>query len=272
MLIKKIVLVMFAAQLIACRSGSTDRAAETIPDTLQTPSTSNNDPYVHFEGIWQGTITPDDTMTSGTAVALVNGWGEFRLLASEAQFVGFPRRTRSVLEGRLTGFRSPGVTWDNGARISQFTISGSIAGDEFIDAVFSGDAGSGSLGLAWVTVTYPTDISDINGTWALLDENQNHVATFNVDVTNEWEARINGAHSNGCIYSGAAESWTSVNSYDIWELSISNCPPIAGIELNGDYSGTAALIDSADDGTDELALVLALDNDQIQVTHFLYRP
>lgn len=272
MLVNRIVLLVVCAQLVACGSGDTEPVTPTVTNNPAGPTPGSSNSFVHFEGVWQGTITPDDTMSSGMGIVFVNGWGEFRLLASDVQFIGFPRRTFSELQGNLTGLRSPGSEWSDGTRVSPFTISGAIDEDNFIDATYYGSAGSGSLALAWVSSTDSTNIGATNGMWVLFDDDQNYLATFEIEVTNEWEATITGAHSNGCNYSGVAESWTSFNSYDISKFDISDCPLIAGIDANGEYSGTAARIDIADDGTGELALVLGLSNGQNQLTYFLYRP
>ena len=265
--VRQIALLLITAQLVACKL---DRENPT-PDPASGVTPSADSPFVHFEGVWQGTITPEDTMTSLPAIVIVNGWGEFRLLTDGVQFVGWPRRTVSELEGSLKGIRSPDSTWSDGTVVSSFTIYGSIEADNFIDATYAGNASSGSVALDWVSVTNSTDIDAIQGTWMLLDAHQNYVATFEFDVIDIAEATITGAHSNGCTYSGAAESWTSFNSYDIWEIDVSNCPAVAGVDVNGRYSGTAALIDVVDDGTGELALVLGLSNSETQLTHYLYR-
>lgn len=269
---RKISLLVVIAQLAGCGSGNPEAAVQSLTNDSVGPTPNTGSPYVHFEGTWQGTVIPDGTMTSSPAIAVVNGWGEFRLLTTDAQFVGFPRRTASELGGELTGLRSPGTTWSDGTRVSSFTISGSIAEDNFIDATYTGSVGSGMLAIAWEPSTNSTDISAIAGIWALFDDFRNIVATFEVNVIDDWSATITGAYSNGCTFSGTSESWTSFNSYDISPAQISSCPLIAGVDVNGGYSGSAVRLDVADDGTDELALVIALSNNDNQLTYFLYKP
>ena len=92
-----------------------------------------------------------------------------------------------------------------------------------------------------------------------------------METINFYDARISGAHVNGCAYGGGAESWTSADSYDIWELVVTGCPEIAGVDINGTYSGSAAIIEIEDDGRDEMALVIGLSNEENQITQFLYR-
>lgn len=264
--------LIVAAQLIACGSGAKSPSAPAAVTPSPGPTPSGGIPWVHFEGVWQGTITPDNTMSSLPAIAIVNGWGELRLLADDAQFVGFGSRTDSELNGDLMGFRLPGSTWSDGTRVSPFTISGSIDEAGFIDAAYSGNADSGSIALAWESSNNSGDIDATNGTWVLFDDNLNPVATFDFIVKTEIAALIIGTHSNGCTFSGGADSWTSFTSYNISDLQISNCPLVSGINVNGGYSGTVAILDVADDGTNQLSLVLGLSNDEIQLTYFLYRP
>lgn len=268
---KRFILAIIAAHLIGCGSGGPEPIEPPVVSDPTVPVQTSGPSTVHFEGIWQGTVTPDDTQTSSWAIAIVNGWGEMRLLTRDAQFVGAPRRTQSALKGDLIGLRSAGTTWSDGSGISPFTIDGSIASDEFIDADYSGPTVSGALAMAWEPDAHSTDIQTIGGTWASFDRNQNIIAALTFDVFNDDSARISGSHANGCTYSGTTESWTSVNSYDIWQFAMSGCPFVAGVDVNGDYSGSAARIDLADDGTDELALVVALSNDEVQQTIFLYK-
>ena len=271
MILRILALLLIAAQLVGCNSGSQAPDAHTTDNSAVTTSSNTNDDYVHFEGIWQGTITPDDTMTTGTAIVLVNGWGEFRLLTRDTQFIGFPRRTTTELSGGLTGLRSPDSAWSDGTLSSRFTITGSIDGDNFINATYDGDVGGGSLALAWEPGAHSTDIMAIEGTWVGFDDHLNMVVTFDFGNFSTWESSMHGTHSNGCTYSGNIESWTSLNSYDIWELEISGCPNVAGTDMNGEYSGTAALVNVVDDGSNNLALVLGLSSDEIQLSYFLYR-
>lgn len=218
----------------------------------------------HFEGNWQGALTDNANGISSTAILLVNGWGEFRLVTEDMQFVGFPSRTATTVGGLIAGIRSANSTWSDGGRIQEFELSGSIDTDQFIDARYEGESDSGTLALAWATRDEPASLRQITGTWALYDQHRNIVATFQVG------GGISGSHSNGCIYSGAVEAgWTSIYSYDITGFEVTGCPLINGIDLNGGYGGTAALFDIAGDESDALVLVVALGNGDNQLTLFL---
>lgn len=210
-------------------------------------------------------------MTSSLAVIIVNGWGEFRLLTPDTQFVGYPRRTTADFEGELSGIRAVGTTWPDGSRVSLFDIAGTIDSNAFIDASYTGNNGGGTLALAWSGANLARHVVDVEGRWELYDADRNIVATFSVTRSGDWTANIFGMHSNGCNYSGELESWTSMASYDIWDLNISGCPMLAGTDVNGSYVGSAALLDMPDDGTGSLALVMALSNDNTQLTLILSR-
>ena len=112
--LNRISIVMIAAQLAACSSGGNH--VDVTPVEINGLDPSQGDGYIHFEGLWQGALTPDDTLTSSTVVVIVNGWGEFRALTADVQFVGFPHRTGSTLTGELKGIRSPGSSRMNSDR------------------------------------------------------------------------------------------------------------------------------------------------------------
>ena len=266
------VLFIALAQLVACDSRGAGGAALPAAQTDWVPTIiGGNDPS-HFEGIWQGTITPDDTNTTSGAILIVNGWGEFRLLSEGLQFVGAPRRTKTELSGELVGFRSSDTAWKDGSRVSAFEITGTIGDNEFIHAAYSGEADSGLLALSRVTDSSSSSISSLQGSWVMADDNENTVASFQMQTMNSLEASVYGSHANGCTYSGVAESWTSAVSYDIWELLVKGCSGTGGIAPNGTYSGSAVIIDIEDDGRAATALVVGLSNDQNQLTFILYRP
>lgn len=227
--------------------------------------------YLHFEGIWQGVITPAASGTSRPAIAMVNGWGEFRLVAGSMQMVGFPKRTATDVAGEITGITSAETTWSDGSRIGAFTLNGEISADNFIRARYAGSKDSGTLDLASSIADQSTEIGSVQGVWVQYDEFDNIVATLQVDVYDGWAARISGSHSNGCRYLGNTEAWTSAQSYDVVPFEVSGCPPVNGIDVNGTYSGTGALIDVEGDSSNELILVVALSNEASQITFFLHK-
>lgn len=266
----RLVGLLILAALASCDlNGSSDPGSTVPPPSPEPPPPGVV--TVHFEGIWQGAMTSGEPVNGSAAIALVNGWGEFRLVSDGVQFVGFPQRTVTGISGLLTGIRSAGTTWSDGERISDFDLSGSISSDGFIDATFEGSADSGILWMNQVAVAGPTDIAALNATWGLYDENQNMVATFLITSYSESGARISGAHANGCTYTGTSESWTSFYSYNISALEVAGCPLVDGSDPNGAYVGTAGLVDVDDDDSDEPVLVVALSSDTNQLTFFLHR-
>jgi len=264
------------AGLYGCKSnpgGDTQSSAQTPPSSpeQQLPANSSQQ-LVGFEGIWQGIVTPDVSGTSSPALVMVNGWGELRLLTDERQFVGFPARTAKFVAGTLTGIRSAATTWHDGSVVSDFFLSGSIDDDAFIDATYSGSVESGTLQLSWAADrVVNTEIDEINGVWALYDDNQNIRATLQIGRYDQWQAQISGFHTNGCVYFGNTEAWTSFYSYDVVPFEISGCPNMGDTNINGTYSGTAALVDIDGDNSEDHVLVFALTNSANQLALFLHR-
>lgn len=264
---KTITFCTLSALAWLCGCGAGDPRNETT--VLPPPPTAAPRPVslntTHFEGIWQGSLTDGLSAATSPAILMVNGWGEFRLVADSVQFVGFPTRTATSVGGRITGLHSAESSWGDGSRAQEFELTGSIDADQFIDARYTGASDSGSFSLAWSAEAGPAPRSNITGTWARYDENQNIVATLQLG------AAITGSDSTGCVYSGSADTWTSLHSYDVVPFIVSNCPTTNGVDLNGTYVGTAAPIDIAGDNSDELVLVMALSNENNQLTFFLNR-
>jgi len=271
MIARQFLLLIFCVQFVGCGSGAPGGESSPPPDIPpgpigQLPSTTSR--YVHFEGIWQGTATPDDGSTTTRAIMLVNGWGEIRVLLDDAQLIGWGQRTATEFEATLTGIKMAGETWSDGSRNTSFEYTGTFDENTSIEAVYSGDSDGGDLQIHRVTDAESSFLDAAYGTWALFDENLNIAATFNIEAF----YRISGSHSNGCVFLGEIDDWSSHLSYDIYEIEVSGCPLADGIDVNGTYVGTAAIFDVADDGTDESGLIIALSNDENQLTYLLYRP
>ena len=259
------------AILVACGSGEPAPTSPSAAAAYDPPAPAGSGRLIHFEGVWQGSITPDGASTASPAIVIVNGWGEFRLLSDDVQFIGFLQRTQAGFNGDLLGIREAGATWRDGTRVSTFAVSGDFGVDESIEATYAGEAESGVISLAWVSSDESGSIENAGGMWAQLDDNRNPVAVFELHVRGDWDALVTGTDVNGCLYSGAMESWTSFRSYEIGELIVENCPLVGGVDINGVYQGSAVLIDVAGDNTDELAMVIGLSNGEAQLTHVLYR-
>lgn len=269
-------ILMFLAALCGCTSESGgDISAPLDYDSISTsisppppPPPGDND---NFEGIWQGVLTPDMSGNSAEAVVLVNSWGEFRMITDGAQFVGWPQRTGSSIAGTLTGIRVAGSTWSDGTRSTEFDLDGTISEDGFIEARYTGGGESGVIAVAWGDYGV-SQIDSIVGTWVRYDADENIVATFQFERRDMWIADIHGSHADGCTYLGETEAWTSRSSYDFGQFEASGCPLVGGLDLNGSYSGTGALIELVEDTSEEPALVIALSNDlERQITFLLYR-
>ena len=265
----QIVSVIVVVSILGCTSGNDEppvseggyQAAVPVIDTAP----------VHFEGIWQGTLTPSGQSIDLSAILIVNGWGEFRMVAGDSQFVGFPTRGGSTLAGDLTGMKPAGSAWSDGSRVSDFLVDGTINKDQFIDARYVGTVESGDMALTWSKDAGEATPADIDGLWQLENENGNPVASFLIEESGFVTSRINGNHENGCLYAGIADAWTSYRSFDIVPMRIKDCPVVDGININGEYYGSAALVDDPDGESDEQQLVFALSNEENQMHFFLHR-
>ena len=262
--------LLMLAYMVGCNTEAPGERELATASISTTPVSTTN--TVHFEGVWQGTMTSRLTNTSSSAITMVNGWGELRLLTDDIQFVGFPLRTATTVSGSVTGIRSAGTEWQDGSTTGIFSLKGEILEDEFIEATYEGGSDAGELALAWSAAIQDTSIGSIIGQWVQNDENGNILASLTIAGVGIVEASIHGSHANGCTFSGRTEAWTSYYSYDVVPFEVSGCPLIEGVDLNGAYSGTAALIDLFGDESDKLVLVVALSNDDgHQISFYLHR-
>ncbi|MDX1508296.1 MAG: hypothetical protein R3358_08455, partial [Woeseiaceae bacterium] len=162
------------AVLCGCSGGAPGN--ETTGSPSGASSTSASEETVHFEGNWVGTLTSDQEQHSSTAILLVNGWGEFRLIADGMQFVGWPRRTETSLAGTVTGIRAAGTSWNDGSTSGIFDIGGTITGNDLIDGTYLGAGDNGVFTLTWVAGDESRGEA-IAGSWVQYDANENIVAS-----------------------------------------------------------------------------------------------
>ena len=265
----KIALALALASLFGCGSGTSDPASP--PQNYASAVPTGSSQQVHFEGVWQGTLTPTGSDQESQAIAMINGWGEFRLTTGDTQFIGFPLRTKSQVSGSLEGIKQAGEEWSDGSRTAEFELSGSIDNNQTINAGYTGSVEIGTMTLAWPSGLDRATLAEIEGTWSLLDDLQNPTASYLIETISGHTSRITGNHSNGCMYAGLLEIWTSYHFYNVERFELTNCPTGTGVNINGEYSGSAAIVNINSDGTDEEVLIIAISNDSNQITFHLHR-
>ena len=246
--------VLMALLLCGCERGGAGAPASTPLSPL--PAGVGH--TVKFEGVWQGTITSSNSLQSANVISFVNGWGEISLLTDDVMFAGFTTVVESTLYSELVGITAVGKHWPDGNRTNHFVLNGTIEDDQHIEAQYDGDGDSGIVTMAWSATGRNTQAGEIDGLWAILDNDRNILATVRIDAVSDFKTDVSGSHINGCTYAGMAESWSSFYAFDFSSIVISGCPPEQGVDINGEYAGVGALLDITDDGTDEIVLVVGM--------------
>ena len=253
-----------------CGGSSPEASQDRHIDTA--PSPPGPLPLTPKEGVWLGTMTSDITSKTVDVIGLGNGWGELLLLTETGQLIGFPTEENREITGDFTAIAATGTTWLNGERIAKVSVLGTVSAPFDIEAGYEGGGDQGTLSLILLPSSQKdTYVEQVAGVWSNRDEQQNIVATFLIQAQSSLVAQLTGSHANGCTYLGEIESWTSQYVYDIGSLTLAGCPLIQGLEVNGEYAGSGALVDVPGDGSDELKLVIGLSNDEFQYNLVLDR-
>jgi hypothetical protein len=229
-------------------------------------------PEQPFFGLWQGTM---DSIVAGDSHQLIglldyDGWGSMILFTPQAQLQGLTPPAGSDFTVTLTGIRSTSSSWPDGSRISKIHFDGqspSDAAGSRVEGVYSGAGDQGEFSLAFDPASLRgSDIGRTAGMWALRDELQNIVATFEITAAGSTkEASINGSDVNSCQYTGMMEGnpWYSSYIYPVL-LSVENCSPASTGTVNGSYEGGAAVTDIvAGEDRDDRLYIAVNDNTNI---------
>lgn len=222
--------LFFAIILVSCSGGGGgDGAAEPSTPTINQSAA----------GIWQGASY---SSTSGTAVNLIgiiseNGSGRF-LASNGAQYNGAVSITGDNLSSAVTGYAPLGYVFLNGTTLSLFTISGTVAQKNSINAIYTGGGDVGNITLTYdESYERPSSLALLDGTWFLSSDG----ISYNISIG---DGIITGSTSTGCGFSGNAEIIDpAYNCYDI-NLVVNSCGA-----LNGIFTGLGILSSSvtADD-------------------------
>ena len=219
------------------------------------------------EGIWQGTMASSISGNTLDVVGLVNSWGELRLLTDQGQFIGQIRISGDSITSRLTGISAEGFRWPDDSTIGDFSFSGDYLHRSAIEGDYSGAGDDGTISLEFDPASDRiSEIDRVVGMWALRDTLQNITATLEIDRVDMHGAAIAGSNVDGCIFNGELESWTSAFVFDVWTLSVSNCPSAPGQNLNGEYEGLGAVRDRETGSNLDDEFILGIDGDGRVIT------
>lgn len=179
-------------------------------------------------------------------IGLINGWGEMRLLMDNGHLIGFPTAIGTAFTADLIGITAVGFTWPDNSTTAEFSLGGTYSPDRSISANYSGAGEDATISLTYDPISERgSRIGTAAGTWVQWNNSQNIAATFTVSNTGPHSGRIDGTDVDGCVYSGELDTWTSeANVYDVPSVTVSNCPVVGGIDLNGDYAGSGVVTDN----------------------------
>jgi hypothetical protein len=200
-------------------------------------------PASALAGYWLGTVEPK----SGSALsgrALIAGNGDVQLivtatsaLTASPELVVFGNvccESKVDLDLQSTRYLSERV---NGARFEAELKGGTLSGKFKIrgdDYEFSLDRSA--------RYDEPVTLADLAGTYTrTITVFLGPSSTYT--VTLDPSGQLNGSHSNGCVYSGAASMPDPPHNLVRLNVELSNCPSsITGSgSMNGTYSGLGAL-------------------------------
>ena len=155
----------------------------------------------------------------------------------------------------------------DGSTITTYRFFGGIGEQNQLSGHYEGPGDSGTFVLE--SVQLPSDswyAWPLHGQWVLWDANQNVVATYLIDVNDQWSAGLNGSDVNGCTLTGVFDAWSSAYTYNL-NVGLVGC---TGAGLEGDFFGMGVFTHESNSNTELLRI--ALRNDQVAFELVLRRP
>lgn len=231
----KLLVIAAAVIVAACGGGSSAPVAGSSPPPppVSPPPPANQAPG----GLWFGTLTYDNNMTTEDFVALISDDGRFRFVSvdSEVQFHGQAAVTGSSLSGTGRAFADSGVNWLDGSHVTDATITAVVSQRNSISggwAIASGESGTFALDY---DALYEKDssVSLLTAVWTGYDDLGNPNATFTIDA----DGSFNGQNAQGCVSIGQFSVIDPLHNLYAVNSDISGCP------IGGTYSGFAVLAD-----------------------------
>jgi len=211
---------------------SSDGSGDNDPDTGNAPITGSQGPG----GIWLGEMM---TEAGGfyDAAGLITEDGELHIVTADAeQTVGTIRVSGSNFTATLTAYAADGEVFEqNGKNI----IQGSAKGTFVARKTFAGSASLGGVPASQFLFLYDdlyeraTSLASLSGTYSKSDST-GYTQTYTITS----DGSVTGSDTDGCALNGKLSILNS--NYNLFRIrvTVSNCD-----DLNGEYSGLAALTD-----------------------------
>lgn len=282
-----LVVILVAAAVAACNSGNDTPPKKPVavnpnPPTAQpspwtyracesTVAGSPADMDAATDGIWQGTLTNEATKTTEPWIAIVSADGRFHLRSNgHTHMAG----TLEMVGNDYTGdgiAKSGGEAWQDGTRVSDLTVAGTIAERDQLNGDFvlaSGDAGCFEFAYDAELYERPSSPDFVGGRWIAYDSWGFLWVALDVSPA----GAITGLDLYGCSYAGAMAlqderfnlyalaldiSQQTDNEYTCWE--------------SGSYEGFAYLGDTSDGSMANHFLQLALVGGDNALRFILHR-
>lgn len=204
-------------------------------------------------GVWEGTITQNGVGTYSVTGLISGGQMRFISVDGNVLYEGTVSVTGSTLTATTTNYVI------DGGIFSTSTLTGTVVTASSISGTFtSSDGGSGSFSLTYDPITTRgSSLATITANWFVTD------GTYSMTIPIDAAGAINGADSDGCVYTGQVNIIDpAVNIYGV-SLTASAC----GL-YDGAYSGYAVVAD--DTGTNDI-LVFTVSSANVVIVGVLDR-
>lgn len=234
--------------LTACGGGGGDDGFRPPPPVDALPG-----------GLWEGTVTIDETLVPVGLMGVSTDAGEIRLFDDEGRFYFANTNTSGdSFTGGARVFAAPGTAFADDSLVTTGRVDGTIVERGRLTGTFTLDSGD--------SMEFDVDYNDlyernsslalIGGMWVDLSE-----TVFNVDA----DGIIFAQDSLGCVYDGVVSVIDpDFDAYDI-AISVSQCA-----DFDGAYQGLGVLDDLAFEGDND-AFVVLMSNDTLALLLALER-
>ncbi|MFZ5622471.1 MAG: hypothetical protein ACOY5W_15740 [Pseudomonadota bacterium] len=181
-------------------------------------------------GVWEGTITQNGVGTYSVTGLITGGQMRFISVDGNALYEG----TVSVSGSTLTATTTNYVI--DGGIFSTSTLTGTVVTASSISGTFtSSDGGSGNFSLTYDPVTTRgSSLATITANWFVTD------GVYSMSIPIDATGAINGADSDGCVYTGQVNIIDpAVNIYGV-SLTASVCAAAGAYSGYGSWRTTRA--------------------------------
>lgn len=240
--------ILVAMSLTACGGGGDDGDSSVVNDS---PG-----------GIWRGSVTLTATGATYQSIGLITETGELHFLTTDGeQTTGNVTVSGKTFSANITSYAPLGSVFDNGSTVISGTASGSINQR----STFSGSARFSGTVTSNFSYTYDSIyerdsiLSLISGLYFDYD-GSGYWVTYDIDS----QGVITGSDTDGCQFNGNVKLINpDFNMYRI-NITATSCG-----DLNGDYTGLAALMD--DGGSQNNTLAVSVSGSKYVISSSLHR-